>query len=245
MGDTTATQSATLSIPHARPPVLEVMDGHLVRLEPLDPAAHLDDLFAAAGDATIWDWLGYGPFPDKPAMRAWLEECARSPDPLWFAIRDKADGRAKGMCAWLRIEPAMGVIEIGHIWYGTSLQRTAAATEAMYLLFCHAFETGGYRRLEWKCNALNQRSRNAARRLGFTFEGIFRQHMISKGRNRDTAWFSLLDNEWPATRRGFEQWLAPENVAADGRQIASLGELIEASRRASGTPAAPKEPDAP
>ena len=208
------------------------MDGRLVRLEPLALLAHIDDLFEAGSDPAIWDWMGYGPFAEKAEMQAWLEGCTRSADPLWFAIRDKVDGRAKGMCAWLRIEPGMGVIEIGHIWFGTSLQRTAAATEAMHLLFRHAFEEGGYRRLEWQCNALNERSRRAAQRFGFTFEGIFRQHIITKGRNRDTAWFSLLDHEWPATRRAFEQWLAPENFAADGRQRAALGRLIEASRQA-------------
>ena len=231
MNDTTRTGSSGLPTPYAEPPAHAVMDGRLVKLEPLSLLANLDDLFEAGSDPAIWDWLGYGPFADKSVMRAWLEGCASSADPLWFAIRDKTDGRAKGMCAWLRIDPDMGVIEIGHIWYAISLQRTAAATEAVYLLFRQAFEDGGYRRLEWKCNAMNQPSRNAARRLGFTFEGIFRQHMITKGRNRDTAWFSLLDREWPATGRAFEQWLAPENFAADGRQITSLGALIEASRR--------------
>ena len=219
-----------LQVPHARPPVRTSFAGRHVRLEPLDPAAHLDDLFAAAADEAIWAWLGYGPFEDKLTMRAWLEDRARSLDPLFFAVRDLRDGRAKGMCAWLRLDPAMGVIEIGHIWYGTELQRTAGTTEVMYLLFRHAFEDCGYRRLEWKCDAQNQRSRNAALRFGFTFEGIFRQHMITKGRNRDTAWFSLLDHEWPATRAAFERWLAPANVREDGAQIERLGDLIAAAR---------------
>jgi RimJ/RimL family protein N-acetyltransferase len=219
-----------LQVPHARPPVRAAFTGRHVRLEPLDPLAHLDDLFAAADDETIWDWLGYGPFTDKPAMRAWLEDRAMSVDPLFFAVRDLRDGRARGMCAWLRLDPTMGVIEIGHIWYGTDLQRTAGTTEAMYLLFRHAFEERGYRRLEWKCNALNARSRNAALRFGFSYEGNFRQHMITKAKNRDTAWFSLLDREWPATRAGFERWLAPANFKADGAQIARLGDLIAAAR---------------
>lgn len=225
------TESAGLSVPHAKAPARTVIEGRLARVEPLDPVAHLDQLFEAAAEPSIWDWLGYGPFADKAVMRTWLEGCARSADPLFFAIRDTADGKVKGMCAWMRIEPAMGVIEIGNIWFGTELQRSPAATEVMYRLFRHAFDEAGYRRLEWKCNALNERSRRAAKRFGFTFEGIFRQHMITKGRNRDTAWFSLLDHEWPATGRAFEQWLAPENIAADGQQKASLGSLIEAVRR--------------
>ena len=219
-----------LGLPHARPPVRTSFAGRHVRLEPLDPAAHLDDLFAAAADPVIWDWLGYGPFADAPAMRAWLEDRALSVDPLFFAVRDLRDGRARGMCAWLRLDPPMGVIEIGHIWYGTDLQRTVATTEAMYLLFRHAFEERGYRRLEWKCNAENARSRNAALRFGFTFEGIFRQHMITKGKNRDTAWFSLLDHEWPATRRAFERWLSPANFTATGQQVERLAELVAAAR---------------
>lgn len=224
-------EPTVLSVPHARPPTRTVIEGRLSSVEPLDPDAHLDQLFEAAADRSIWDWMANGPFADTAAMRSWLEGCARSTDPLFFAIRDKAEGKVKGMCAWMRIEPGMGVIEIGNIWLGPSLQRTAAATEVMYQLFRHAFDELGYRRLEWKCNALNERSRRAAQRFGFTFEGIFRQHMIVKGRNRDTAWFSLLDHEWPATRRAFEQWLASENFDADGRQIEPLGSLIEASRK--------------
>ena len=219
-----------LSLPHARPPVRTTFTGRHVRLEPLDPSAHLDDLFTAAADPAIWDWLGYGPFADKPGMRAWLEDRTTSVDPLFFAVRDLRDGRARGMCAWLRLDPPMGVIEIGHIWYGTDLQRTPATTEAMYLLFRHAFEARGYRRLEWKCNALNARSRNAALRFGFTFEGIFRQHMITKGKNRDTAWFSLLDGEWPATGAAFERWLAPANFSGDGAQVERLSTLMTAAR---------------
>ncbi len=219
-----------LNVPHARPPVRTTLAGRFVAVEPLDPVRHLDDLFAAAAPAALWDWLGYGPFADRAAMRAWLEACANSVDPLFFALRDLADGRVKGMCAWLRLDPAMGVIEIGHIWLGAGLQRTPAGTEAMHLLFRHAFDERGYRRLEWKCNARNERSRNAALRLGFTFEGIFRQHMISKGSSRDTAWFSLLDHEWPAVRGAMQRWLEPANFDAQGRQMARLGALIAAER---------------
>lgn len=219
-----------LDLPGARAPLRSRFTGRHAGLEPLDPVAHLDDLFAAAADPAIWEWLRYGPFVDKKAMHEWLAARALSSDPLFFAVRDLRDGRAKGMCAWLRLEPAMGVIEIGHFWYGSGLQRTAATTEAAYLLLCHAFEDCGYRRVEWKCNAANERSRNAALRFGFTFEGTFRQHMIVRGKSRDTAWFSLLDHEWPATRIGFERWLAPENVDAAGIQITRLGDLIAAAR---------------
>lgn len=219
-----------LRVPHARPPVRTSFNGRFVRLEPLDPLAHLGDLFAAAAEPTIFDWLGYGPFADRDAMQAWLEARALSVDPLFFAVRDLRNDRVRGMCAWLRLDPPMGVIEIGHIWYGVGLRRTPGPTEAMYLLFRHAFEACGYRRLEWKCNAANSKSRDAASRFGFTYEGIFRQHMISKGRSRDTAWFSLLDHEWPATRTAFERWLAPANFTADGGQIARLADLIAAAR---------------
>ena len=223
-----------LRLPYARPPVRTSFSGRFVRLEPLDPVAHQGELFAAAAEPAIFDWLGYGPFLEAVAMQAWLEARALSVDPLFFAVRDLRDGRAKGMCAWLRLDPTMGVIEVGHIWYGTTLQRTAGPTEAMYLLFRHAFEDCGYRRLEWKCNALNGKSRSAALRFGFGFEGVFRQHMITKGRSRDTAWFSLLDHEWPATKAAFERWLAPANFGADGGQIERLGPLIEAARAGCG-----------
>jgi RimJ/RimL family protein N-acetyltransferase len=158
-------------------------------------------------------------------MRAWLTSCAASADPLFLAVIDRASGRAAGVVSYLRIEPEHGVIEIGHIWFGHALQRTPAATETIHLLARHAFDDLGNRRLEWKCDAANARSRRAAERFGFTFEGVFRQHMIIKGRNRDTAWYALLDSEWPAARDAFEAWLAPENFDADGRQRRSLAEL--------------------
>lgn len=208
--------------PSGRPPCRSAFEGRFARVEPLDPRRHGEDLFAAAVDPGIWDWLPYGPFADEAAMRLWLEGRAVSADPLFFAIRDRADGMAKGMCSWLRLDPPNGVIEIGHIWLGDALQRTPAATEALFLLFRHVMDELGYRRLEWKCDARNARSRRSAARLGFTFEGIFRQHLIVKGRNRDTAWFSLLDHEWPTIRAGFKRWLAPSNFAADGRQIETL-----------------------
>jgi RimJ/RimL family protein N-acetyltransferase len=207
----------------ARPPARRALAGQRVRLEPVAPERHADDLHAAAaGDPRLWDYLPYGPFPDAGELRAHLARQASSSDPLFFAVVDSATGRAVGVVSYLRIEPAHACIEIGHIWFGAPLQRTPGATETIYLLARHAFDDLGNRRLEWKCDAANARSRRAAERFGFTFEGVFRQHMIVKGRNRDTAWFSILDSEWPAVRAGFEAWLAPENFDAECRQRSPL-----------------------
>ncbi len=204
-------------------PAHRPLAGTRVRLEPLDPERHADDLLAAAaGDPKLWDYLPYGPFADVGELRAYLAERADSTDPLFLAIIDTATGRASGVVSYLRIAPEHGCIEIGHIWFGAPLQRTPGATETIYLLARHAFDDLGNRRLEWKCDAANARSRRAAERFGFTYEGVFRQHMIVKGRNRDTAWYSLLDSEWPAARAAFEAWLAPENFDADGRQRSAL-----------------------
>jgi RimJ/RimL family protein N-acetyltransferase len=212
-----------VSLRPATAPAHRPLLGTRVRLERLDPERHADDLLAAAaGDAKLWDYLPYGPFADADELRAWLAERAASTDPLFLTIVDAATGRASGVVTYLRIEPEHGCIEIGHIWFGASLQRTPAATETIYLLARHAFDDLGNRRLEWKCDAANARSRRAAERFGFTFEGVFRQHMIVKGRNRDTAWFSLLDSEWPAARAAFEAWLSAENFHADGRQRSPL-----------------------
>lgn len=203
------------------------MEGRFARLEPLDPAIHGDDLWAEAGradaDAT-WDYLGYGPFADRAAYDAHLAANAASPDPLFFAIIARDSGKAVGIGTLMRIDPGAYSIEIGHLWFSLALQRTPAATEVIFLLQRYAFELG-YRRLEWKCNALNAPSRRAAKRFGFTFEGIFFRHMVSKGKNRDTAWYSILDDEWPAIRANFERWLAPENFDAEGRQVVSLASL--------------------
>ena len=203
-------------------PQKRVLEGRYVRLEPVDAARHADDLHRSSQDSpTIWTYLGYGPFADAAAFRGWLSERAAQSDPLFFAIIDKATGRAAGMASYLRITPGDGVIEIGHIWLAPAIQRTRQASEAIFLLMREAFALG-YRRLEWKCNALNAASRRAALRFGFSFEGIFRQHMIVKGRNRDTAWFAMLDHEWPAVSAGFERWLAPDNFDAAGRQLSAL-----------------------
>jgi RimJ/RimL family protein N-acetyltransferase len=210
-----------------------MLDGRYVRLEPFEDG-HRAALFASLhrrdGDPALWDYLPYGPF-DGPAWDAWFGESAASTDPLFFAIVDRGRQLPMGQASYLRIEPAHGVIEIGHIALGAALQRTPAATEAIYLLARHAFDGLGYRRLEWKCDALNVRSRRAAERFGFTFEGVFRQHMIVKGRNRDTAWFSIVDSEWPAARTGFEEWLAPANFDESGRQRRRLADVRSAALR--------------
>jgi len=202
------------------------LEGELARLEPVDVASHASQLFAAqAGAPQIWEYLPYGPFESETVFRAWLAERATTSDPLFFAIIDRASGMALGMASFLRVEPSHGVIEVGHIWYSPALQRTRLATDAMYVMARHVFDDLGYRRYEWKCNALNEPSRRAAVRLGFTFEGVFRQHMVVKDRNRDTAWYSMLDSEWPAAKAAFEAWLRPENFDGEGRQLRSLAEL--------------------
>jgi RimJ/RimL family protein N-acetyltransferase len=186
---------------------------------------HGDALFeGSSGPANdrLWDYLFEGPFTDRAAYQEHLIQKAALDDPLFFAIIDNQTQRAVGRASYLRIEPAHRVIEVGNILYTPQLQRTAGATEAMYLMARYVFEDLGYRRYEWKCNALNEPSRRAALRLGFTFEGIFRQHMIVKGRNRDTAWYSMLDSEWPQRKQAFERWLDPANFDAHGHQKSSL-----------------------
>jgi RimJ/RimL family protein N-acetyltransferase len=201
------------------------IEGARVRLEPLVPDRHLDDLAAAGADEDIWDYLAYGPFADRGSFAAHLRAQAASDDPLYLVVVDRASGQALGIVSYLRIEPEHGVIEIGHIWFGKALQRTPSASEAIYLLARHAFDDLGYRRFEWKCNALNAPSCRAAERFGFTFEGIFRQHQIVKGRNRDTAWYAIVDGDWPPIREAFEAWLDPANFDGDGRQRRSLAEI--------------------
>ena len=210
----------------ARPLSRVALEGELVRLEPVDVARHAGQLFAAQSSAPeLWAYLPYGPFDSETAFGVWLTERAASSDPLFYAIVERRSGRALGMASFLRVEQGHGVIEVGHIWYSPALQRTRLATEAMYVMARHVFDDLGYRRYEWKCNALNKPSRRAAVRLGFTFEGVFRQHMVIKGENRDTAWYSMLDGEWPAAKAAFEAWLRPENFDAEGRQLRSLAEL--------------------
>ena len=196
----------------ARHPRRIALEGSSVTLEPVDPARHARALYAAAdGAPAIWDYLPYGPFENREAFTEWLEARAASEDPLFYALVDRGSSAARGMASYMRMAPEHGVIEIGHIWFAPELQRTRKATEAIFLMAKTAFDDLGYRRLEWKCDSLNMPSRRAADRFGFTFEGIFRQHMIVKGRNRDTAWFSMTDGEWPSRKAAFEAWLSPEN----------------------------------
>lgn len=197
-----------------------------MRLEPLDPARHGDTLYAAGhgGDPELWTYLPEGPFSSEEEFLGYLARRARAPDEQCFAVVERERGPA-GLASYLRIFAEHGSIEIGGIWFGAALQRTPAATEAVFLLARRAFDELGYRRLEWKCNALNDRSRRAAQRFGFVYEGTHRQAMVVKGRNRDTAWFSITDGEWPALRAGFQRWLAPENFDGEGRQRATLQAL--------------------
>lgn len=204
------------------------LEGRLVTIAPLDVAAHTDSLYEAShGDSKdeLWRYLWDGPYPDRSAFEASVKERVASTDPLSFAVVDNRSGLAVGHCAYLRITPAHRVIEIGSILFTPAIQRTAGATEAMYLMARHAFEDLGYRRYEWKCDSRNGPSRRAALRLGFQFEGIFRKHMIIKGQNRDTAWFAMLDSEWPLRKTNFERWLNPANFDSNGKQKESLSHL--------------------
>ena len=203
----------------AQVPQREPLHGERVLLRPVE----LDDadaLFEASQDPAIWTYLPYGPSAAVADMRVRVVEMQESADPLYYAI--VRDGAPQGIASYLRIKPEHGTIEIGHIWFGTPLQRTTAATEAIFLLARHAFDDLGYRRLEWKTNALNAKSRRAAERFGFTFEGVFRNHQVVKGRNRDTAWYAITAEEWPAIRAAFQSWLAPSNLDDQGRQQAAL-----------------------
>jgi RimJ/RimL family protein N-acetyltransferase len=208
-------------------PPREPIAGAYCRLEPLDPNRHAADLFdanASGGGDEDWTYLPYGPFPGPAEYRAWMEAKCAGDDPLFFAIVDQADGRPAGVASYLRIAPESGSIEVGHIHYASRLRRSCAATEAVYLLMERAFALG-YRRFEWKCDALNAPSRAAAQRLGLSFEGVFRQATVYKGRNRDTAWYAAIDAEWPALSKAFQAWLAPTNFDDHGRQRIRLSDL--------------------
>ncbi len=208
-------------------PGREILHGHYCRLEPLEPSRHLDDLFranAADRDGRMWSYLPYGPFASQEEYRAWMEASCLGSDPLFYAIVDGTSNHALGLTSYLRITPAHGSLEIGHLAYSPAMQRTCMATEVTSLLLHNAFSLG-YRRVEWKCNALNAASRAAARRLGFSFEGIFRQHVILKGRSRDTAWYAMLDSDWPAIAAAHRRWLERDNFDAEGRQLLALSEL--------------------
>ena len=212
----------------AKVPEAVRLEGRFVTLEPLRAERHSAELWnAVQGADQVWTWLADGPYPEPGGLAAAIREKETGSAARFFAILPKrADGAASegalGYASLMRIDAPNGVIEVGNVLFAPLLQRTPAATEAMFLMARHVFEDLGYRRYEWKCNARNVPSRRAAERLGFTFEGVFRQHMIVKGRSRDTAWFSMLDSEWPARKRAFERWLAKDNFDSEGRQLHAL-----------------------
>lgn len=213
--------------PASRPPKSS-MNGRFVRIEPLNAVRHgvaLFDSFAEEPTGRDWTYMPIGPFADRDTFDGWLETAQRCPDPMFHAILDAKTGAARGFASYLRIAPQPGTIEVGFIAFSPRLQGSPGATEAMYLMMARAFDELGYRRYEWKCDALNARSRAAAERLGFTFEGIFRQATIVKGRNRDTAWYSILDSEWPVRKAAFRAWLEASNFDEGGRQIRRLADI--------------------
>jgi len=214
----------------ARIPDAAVLSGSRVRLERLDPARHGDDLWqalqGAGADPHMWTYMGYGPFASPADFTQWLNSLGAARDSVFYAVIANSSDQALGLLSYLNICPAHGSIEIGHVCFGHALQRSTQASETIYLLARYAFELGN-RRLEWKCDNANLRSKRAAERFGFTYEGLFRQHLIRKGRNRDTAWFSLLDHEWPAQQRAFERWLAADNFTEQGQQRQRLQDLRE------------------
>ncbi len=209
-------------------PQRTVLEGRYVRLEPLDPARHGDDLFLAAteGDAQARFRYLFETVPEsREEFQAWLEKAAASEDPLFFVVIDKATGMAVGRQTLMRIDPVHGVIETGNIHWGPRMQQSPRSTEALFLHARHVFDDLGYRRFEWKCHNENEPSKLAAARFGFTYEGLFRQHMVTKGSNRDTAWFSIIDKEWPHLRAAYEAWLDPSNFDTSGVQKRKLAEL--------------------
>ena len=209
-------------------PARVVLEGRYVRLEPLDPARHGDGLYATSSVADAggrFAWLPETPPQSRAELQAWLDKAGASEDPLYFAIIDRASGEVVGRQTLLRIDPANGAIEIGHIYWGPKMARTRGATEAQFLFAQYVLGELGYRRYEWKCNNRNTPSKRAAERFGFKFEGIFRQHMVVKGENRDTAWYAMIDKEWPALARAYNAWLDPNNFDAEGHQIRRLEDL--------------------
>jgi RimJ/RimL family protein N-acetyltransferase len=216
------------------PPPHTPMEGQYCRLEVLDVEAHAESLYeayVADSEDRVWTYLPYGPFTDFHSFHEWMAEACTGEDPLFHTIIDLGSDKPVGVASYLRINPAAGSIEVGHINFAPTMQRTCLATEAMYLMMCRVFDELNYRRYEWKCDSLNARSCRAAGRLGMTFEGIFRQCTVYKERNRDTAWYSILDHEWPATKAGYQAWLSPENFDTGGIQRETLAELISQQRK--------------
>lgn len=229
-------QPVGLPLPGWSPPPLparENIEGRYCRLEPLEPETHATDLHLAnsldAGGRN-WTYLPAGPFDSLESYREWLTSYCMGNDPMFFAIVERGSGKPYGIASFMRLAPAAGTIEVGHIHFSERMKKSPIATEAMYLMMKKAFELG-YRRYEWKCDALNAPSRAAAARFGFRFEGIFRQATVYKGRTRDTAWFSILDSEWPGVRKAYETWLDPGNFDEKGKQKVRLAEMMEALRR--------------
>ena len=219
------------TLPSGRIPARAPLRGNYVEIVPQDAAAHAADLYAAGHDSETalrtWDFLAYGPWASLEDYSAAMRAQSATFDTIFYALRDLEAPRFEGQSSYLDIDPLMGVIEIGHIWFGPRLARTRAATEALYLMIRHAMDDLGYRRMHWRCNSLNEKSRQAARRLGFRFEGIFYNHMIFKGKNRDTAWYSILDDEWPEVRGILEAWLDEKNFDEEGRQVIALSEMMQ------------------
>jgi RimJ/RimL family protein N-acetyltransferase len=205
------------------------MEGQFCRVEPLDSKTHLGDLYDAYSedsDGILWTYMVVGPFNSKDDFRAWLESVCSTDDPLFHAIIDLSTDKAVGVAAYMRMQPVMGVIEIGNITYSPRIQKTRLATEAMFLFMKRVFDELGYRRYEWKCDSLNEASREAAKRLGFSFDGIFEQAIVYKGRNRDTAWYSMLDQDWPHVKNACLAWLDPSNFDEQGIQKQKLQYFI-------------------
>ncbi|MFQ1699564.1 GNAT family N-acetyltransferase [Loktanella agnita] len=195
----------------------------------MDHAPDLFTAYSADTSGTLWTYMPVGPFDNAPAFATWLDTACNSHDPLFFAVIDRSNGKAIGIASYLRIDPGNGVAEVGFIAFSPALQRTTMATEAMYLMMRRVFDELGYRRYEWKCDAMNAASQAAAKRLGFSYDGLFRQAVVYKGRNRDTAWFSILDRDWPRIRKPFEAWLAPDNFSAAGQQKTALSTFMQTS----------------
>jgi RimJ/RimL family protein N-acetyltransferase len=223
-------QPIGILVPNWQPstlPTRETLVGRFCRIEPIQPERHARDLFEANAldaEGRNWTYLAYGPFATFEDYNSWLEQWVTCTDPLFFAIVDQSTNKAVGVCSYLRIDPNQGTIEVGHLNFSPLLQTKPAATEAMYLMMQWAFELG-YRRYEWKCHSLNAKSRRAAQRLGLSYEGVFRQAIVSKGRNRDTAWYAAIDQEWPALKKAFQTWLAQANFDPAGSQKVSLSTL--------------------
>ncbi|KAK9333382.1 acyl-CoA N-acyltransferase [Lipomyces starkeyi] len=221
--------ASELSIGPALRPYRKPINGDFVTLQPIKPE-HAGDLYDVVGGSeqervSLWNFMPVGPFITRQEFESYIEQCAESFDPVFFTVLDSVSGKAVGYISLMRIDAPNRVIEVGHVMFSKLLQRTRGATECFYLLARLVFEELGYRRYEWKCNNLNEPSKRAAQRLGFTFEGLFRQHMIVKGKNRDTAWFSVLDSEWPAMKQAFEAWLDHKNFDEQGNQRHALADL--------------------